>query len=96
MIDLKNMKVEVLFGLKSRVLDQPPEDELVVFILIDITLKNSIWKNISTSRNNFIRFPDEVKDNILRKQEEKKNTSKTGGWSGWKVGWKISFSFVQT
>lgn len=75
MIDLKNMKVEVLFGLKSRV----PEDELVVFILIDITLKNSVWKNISTSRNNFIRFPDEVKDNILRKQEEKKNTSKTGG-----------------
>lgn len=86
MIDLKIMKVEVLFGLKSRVLDQPPEDELVVFILIDITLKNSVWKNISTSRNNFIRFPDEVKDNILRKQEEKKKKThqKLGGGVGGK------------
>lgn len=79
MVDLKIMKVEVLFGLKSRVLDQPPEDEFVIIVLIDITLKNNVWKNISTSRNNFIRFPDEVKDTILRRQEEKKHQKPGGG-----------------
>lgn len=75
------MKSGVLFVGSLEFLTNLQKNHLIAIVLIDITLKNNVWKNNSISRNNFIKFSDKggYRQYIRETgRKKKKRPSKTG------------------
>lgn len=77
----KTMKSGVLFVGSLEFLTNLQKNHLIAIVLIDVTLKNNVWKNNSISRNNFIKFSDKggYRQYIRETgRKKKKRPSKTG------------------
>lgn len=75
------MKSGVLFVGSLEFLTNLQKNHLIAIVLIDVTLKNNVWKNNSISRNNFIKFSDKggYRQYIRETgRKKKKRPSKTG------------------